>query len=108
MAEQIGDGLKKEVLKAGSGDRPNRGDTITVQCTGSLNGTPPKKFWRYIAQRSCAREVSPHIIIWVACPCAVVEVSYDSLSPSLIPGLLGTRLSLPYTAVSWGCDHSDT
>ncbi len=55
MAEQISDGLKKEVLKPGSGDRPNRGDTITVQCTGSLNGTPPKKFWRYIAQRSATR-----------------------------------------------------
>lgn len=43
---QISDGLQKELLQAGSGRKPNPGDTITVNCTGSINGNPPKKFWR--------------------------------------------------------------
>ncbi|XP_078360856.1 uncharacterized protein LOC144645231 [Oculina patagonica] len=37
--------VKKDILRAGSGPRPNPGDTITVHCTGSLNTNPPKKFW---------------------------------------------------------------
>ncbi len=40
MAEQISDGLKKEVLKPGSGDRPNRGDAITVQCNRGERSYP--------------------------------------------------------------------
>ena len=39
-------GVKKELVRAGSGNIPKRGDTITVHCTGSLNTNPPKKFWR--------------------------------------------------------------
>ena len=46
MATQISEGLQKVVLSEGTGQRPNRGDTITVQCTGMLHGNPPKKFWR--------------------------------------------------------------
>ncbi|KAF0313649.1 hypothetical protein FJT64_015783 [Amphibalanus amphitrite] len=46
MATQISEGLQKVVLQQGTGQRPNRGDTITVQCTGMLHGDPPKKFWR--------------------------------------------------------------
>jgi len=42
---QLSEGLQKEVLVPGNGPRPNRGDTITVQCTGQLHGNPPKKFW---------------------------------------------------------------
>ena len=42
-------GVEKEVLRAGSGSPPKRGDTITVHCTGSLNTNPPKKFWRYLS-----------------------------------------------------------
>ncbi|XP_043242756.1 peptidyl-prolyl cis-trans isomerase FKBP12-like [Amphibalanus amphitrite] len=45
MATQISEGLQKVVLQQGTGQRPNRGDTITVQCTGMLHGDPPKKFW---------------------------------------------------------------
>lgn len=37
--------VKKELVRAGSGNTPKRGDTITVHCTGSLNTNPPKKFW---------------------------------------------------------------
>ena len=40
--------VKKEVLRAGSGSPPKKGDTIEVHCTGSLNTNPPKKFWRYV------------------------------------------------------------
>ena len=46
--EQVSNGLRKELLAAGSGQKPNKGDTITVNCTGSVNGNPPKKFWRYL------------------------------------------------------------
>ncbi len=45
-AEQISDGLKKELVKPGGENRPQVGDTITVHCTGSVAGNPPKKFWR--------------------------------------------------------------
>ncbi|XP_020630711.1 peptidyl-prolyl cis-trans isomerase FKBP12-like [Orbicella faveolata] len=38
-------GVHKEVLRAGSGPTPQKGATITVHCTGSLNTNPPKKFW---------------------------------------------------------------
>lgn len=41
-------GVQKEVLRAGSGPTPQKGATITVHCTGSLNTNPPKKFWRYV------------------------------------------------------------
>ena len=39
--------VTKEVVRAGTGNPPYRGATITVHCTGSLNTNPPKKFWRY-------------------------------------------------------------
>ncbi|XP_058959724.2 uncharacterized protein [Pocillopora verrucosa] len=41
----MADGVKKEVIKPGNGRTPHRGATITVNCTGSLNMNPPKKFW---------------------------------------------------------------
>ena len=47
MATQVSDGLKKEVLKAGTGPKLAAGSKVTVQCTGSVAGSPPKKFWRY-------------------------------------------------------------
>ncbi|XP_076366661.1 uncharacterized protein LOC143255222 isoform X1 [Tachypleus tridentatus] len=42
--EQVSDGVTKEILIPGSGDRPKPGDTITVHCTGFLRN-PSKKFW---------------------------------------------------------------
>lgn len=42
----VSDGLRKELLSPGSGNKPSPGDTITVHCTGCVNGNPPKKFWR--------------------------------------------------------------
>ena len=45
MATQVSDGLKKEVLKAGTGPKLAAGSKVTVQCTGSVAGSPPKKFW---------------------------------------------------------------
>ena len=47
MATQVSDGLKKEVLVAGTGPKLAVGRKVTVQCTGSVAGNPPKKFWRY-------------------------------------------------------------
>jgi FKBP-type peptidyl-prolyl cis-trans isomerase len=44
--KQVSDGLRKQVLKAGSGQRVVAGNTITVNCTGSVDVNPPKKFWR--------------------------------------------------------------
>lgn len=46
LIEKMADGVKKEVIKPGNGRTPHRGATITVNCTGSLNTNPPKKFWR--------------------------------------------------------------
>ena len=43
---QVSEGLKKELLQAGTGARTAVGNTITVNCTGSANGSPPVKFWR--------------------------------------------------------------
>ncbi|XP_074648614.1 uncharacterized protein LOC141904063 [Tubulanus polymorphus] len=45
MAQKVADGITKEILRAGSGDKPKVGQKITVHCTGSLSGNPPKKFW---------------------------------------------------------------
>lgn len=47
LIDKMADGVKKEVIKPGNGRTPHRGATITVNCTGSLNTNPPKKFWRY-------------------------------------------------------------
>ncbi|CAH1793688.1 unnamed protein product [Owenia fusiformis] len=44
MATQVTDGVVKEILRQGTGNAPQKGQTITVHCTGSLT-TPPKKFW---------------------------------------------------------------
>jgi len=44
MATQISDGVTKEVVKVGTGQPVQRGNNITVHCTGSLQN-PPKKFW---------------------------------------------------------------
>lgn len=57
--QQVSDGLKKELLKAGSGPLAAKGKTITVNCTGSVNGNPPKKFWRYIAASHLMHLFSP-------------------------------------------------
>jgi hypothetical protein len=61
MAQQIADGISKEVCllleaiaapahsqitKAGTGPRPQKGQTITVHCTGKLDNG--KKFWRCV------------------------------------------------------------
>ncbi|XP_065889357.1 uncharacterized protein [Dysidea avara] len=37
-------GVKKEIIKEGTGPQVQAGNNITVQCTGSLTN-PPKKFW---------------------------------------------------------------
>ena len=50
--ELVAEGLKKKILKAGSGVKPVRGNSITVNCTGSLAGDPPKKFWRFVEKRA--------------------------------------------------------
>ena len=47
--EQVSEGVRKEILKPGSGNPPRKGNNITVHCTGYLSGDPPKRFWRYIA-----------------------------------------------------------
>lgn len=41
---QVSDGVSKDILSNGTGRKIQRGDTITVHCTGSLS-TPLKKFW---------------------------------------------------------------
>ena len=46
MSIQVSDGVSKVIVQEGSGNCPRPGDKIKVQCTGSLNGNPPKKFWR--------------------------------------------------------------
>ncbi|XP_064389393.1 uncharacterized protein LOC135337389 [Halichondria panicea] len=45
MSVSVSDGVSKMMLKGGIGDLPNKGDKITVHCTGSLAGKKPKKFW---------------------------------------------------------------
>ncbi len=47
MSIQISEGVSKVIVREGSGNSPNEGAKIVVQCTGSLNTNPPKKFWRY-------------------------------------------------------------
>jgi len=42
--------VKKEIIKAGTGQQVQAGNKITVQCTGSLTN-PPKKFWRFVFSR---------------------------------------------------------
>ncbi|XP_046856506.1 peptidyl-prolyl cis-trans isomerase FKBP12-like [Xenia sp. Carnegie-2017] len=44
MAEKISEGVTKEILRPGNGKMPKSGDTITVNCTGSLVDSQ-KKFW---------------------------------------------------------------
>lgn len=46
MSEQVPvcDGVTKEVLRQGKDPKVQKGNTITVHCTGSLQN-PPKKFW---------------------------------------------------------------
>ena len=44
--QQVSEGLHKELLKPGTGQKPSPSQTITVNCTGSVNANPPKKFWR--------------------------------------------------------------
>ncbi|CAL1286499.1 unnamed protein product [Larinioides sclopetarius] len=41
---QVSDGVTKEVIRPGYGNTPQRGQTITVHCTGCL-ANPQKKFW---------------------------------------------------------------
>ena len=43
--QQVSDGLRKELLQAGSGEKPSPGDSITVHCTGTIAATQ-NKFWR--------------------------------------------------------------
>ena len=43
-------GVKKEIIKEGTGPQVQAGNNITVQCTGSLTN-PPKKFWRFVFAR---------------------------------------------------------
>ena len=43
--QQVSDGLRKELLQAGSGEKPSPGDSITVHCTGTIAATQ-QKFWR--------------------------------------------------------------
>ena len=45
---QVSDGVTKVITKEGNGRRPERGNTITVHCTGSL-ADPRKKFWRCVS-----------------------------------------------------------
>ncbi|XP_062504588.1 uncharacterized protein LOC134181342 [Corticium candelabrum] len=42
---QVSDGVKKEIVREGSGRQVKSGNEITVHCTGSLAGPPTKKFW---------------------------------------------------------------
>lgn len=49
MAEKISEGVTKEILRSGNGKMPKSGDTITVNCTGSLVDSQ-KKFWRFLRQ----------------------------------------------------------
>lgn len=37
--------MKKIVLKEGKGEKLEKGDRITLHCTGYLDIDPPKKFW---------------------------------------------------------------
>ncbi|KAI8506471.1 hypothetical protein Bbelb_158980 [Branchiostoma belcheri] len=41
---QVTPGVLKEVVRPGNGPQVQRGNTITVHCTGNLVN-PPKKFW---------------------------------------------------------------
>ncbi|XP_078609694.1 uncharacterized protein LOC144880988 [Branchiostoma floridae x Branchiostoma japonicum] len=41
---QVSQGVLKEVVRPGNGPQVQRGNTITVHCTGNLVN-PPKKFW---------------------------------------------------------------
>ncbi|XP_064389395.1 uncharacterized protein LOC135337391 [Halichondria panicea] len=45
MSIQISEGVSKVIVREGSGNTPAAGSKIVVQCTGSLNTNPPKKFW---------------------------------------------------------------
>jgi len=38
-------GVTKEVIQEGSGPKPQKGQTITVHCTGYLTSPTQKKFW---------------------------------------------------------------
>lgn len=44
MSIPVSEGVVKEVLRPGNGAQVQKGNTITVHCTGSL-ADPPKKFW---------------------------------------------------------------
>ncbi|XP_038068852.1 peptidyl-prolyl cis-trans isomerase FKBP12-like [Patiria miniata] len=41
----VSDGVVKDILRAGGPTKVQALETITVHCTGSLAGNPPKKFW---------------------------------------------------------------
>jgi len=52
-------GFEKEIIRAGTSTKPNRGQTVTVHCTGyglcflSLCGVGKRKFWILGLHKSC-------------------------------------------------------